>query len=90
MDSLLLSSVKNDDAITNAISSGRRPGVVLVLYSSVKFSSLTYCKKRMRAPGVSFLTRGKMHFDRFGGAKEDYPDQTTLLANRCRRRTNVK
>lgn len=65
------------------------PGVVLVVYSSVKFSSLSYCNKRMRAPRVSFLTRGKVHFDRFGGAKHDYPDQTTLLANECRRRMNV-
>lgn len=59
------------------------PGIIFVLTSSLNCNSLDYCKRRgFRAPGVSGLTRDKVHFARYcSKAAIDTPSHSYLLAN---------
>lgn len=64
---------------------GRRPGVVLVMTSSLKCNSLDYCNTRhVSAPNVSHVTGRKVHFARkFYATTASAPDHCSIVAKLC-------
>lgn len=93
-DMLLVNFSKVRPNFTRGGGSGapRHPGIIFVLTSSLNCNSLDYCKRRgFSAPGVSLLTRGKVHFARYcSNAAIDTPSQSYLLANARDNRATVQ
>lgn len=69
----------------------RGPGVVFVVYSSVKCKSLKYCKRPcVDAPGVSGVTHRNVHFARTCTKDPiDTPSHTSLVAKRRAKRYRI-
>lgn len=82
-------SLVDNALLLSALSTGKRggssgPGVVFVLYSSVKCNSLKYCNRPfVHAPRVSTVTDRKVHFARTcTNDPIDTPSETSFVAKR--------
>lgn len=72
--------------------SSRGPGVLFVLYSSVKCNSLKYCNRPfVRAPYVSRVTRRNVQFARTCTKDPiDTPSHTAVVAKRRDKRKRIE
>lgn len=87
----------NDTLLLSALSTGKRgggarPGVLFVLYSSVKCKSLKYCNRPfVHAPRVSTVTNRKVHFARTCTKDPiDTPSETSFVAKRRSKRYRMQ